>query len=47
MAAVNPEAAMTRSAPFLVEIAAQFMLAFAIGLSVSLALAGATLLLAA
>lgn len=38
---------MTRTTPFVVEVAAQVVLAAAIGLFVSVVLAGATLLLAA
>ena len=38
---------MTRNTPFAIEIAAQVVLAAAIGLFVSIVLAGATLLLAA
>jgi hypothetical protein len=37
---------MTRPAPFVIEIAAQFMLAAAVGSFVSLVLAGTVLLLA-
>lgn len=38
---------MTKSTPFAIELAAQIVLAAAIGLFVSIALAGAVLLLAA
>lgn len=44
---MNNQNEMTRPVPYAVEIAAQFALAAAIGLVVSLVLAGATLLLAA
>jgi hypothetical protein len=47
MLAMNNENEMVRRTPYAVEIAAQVALAAAIGLSVSLVLAGATLLLAA
>jgi hypothetical protein len=44
---MTTEAPMTRSTPIAVELAAQLLLAAAVGLFVSIVLAGAVLLLAA
>jgi len=45
--ASRKETTMTRTRPFLIEAAAQIVLAAAVGLFVSIVLAGTTLLLAA